>query len=157
MNKNLKNHRLLYMLVPASVIIWVIIIHKIFWQISDFNTFSIPVVPDSGSSKKNIFGKPNYDSIFSDVTRLPDPFRPPVSATQGSGLQLVKKNILPRLRFTGYLNDGKTTLAILEINDQKTIISREGESVNGWKVNKIQPSQISIQYKDSVYIFRLNQ
>jgi hypothetical protein len=157
MNKNLKNLRLLYLLAPASVVIWIIIIHKVFWQMSDLNTFIAPAVPDSASSQKKIAGKHNYDSLFSDLSRLPDPFRSGVSTPEGSGFRPVKKNILPRLRFTGYLNDGKTMLAVLELNDQKTVISREGEFVNGWQVNRIQPSQISIRYNDSVYVFRLTQ
>lgn len=157
MNNYLKNHRLLYLLAPASVIIWLIIIHKIFWQMNDFNTFSEPTVPDSGIMEKMIPLKLNYDSLFSDLARFPNPFWPHVSPPKSSRLQPVKKDFLPRLRFTGYLNDGKTSLAILEINKKRTVISREGESVNGWKVKRIQPSHISIQYKDSVYIFSLDQ
>ncbi len=151
------NHRLLYVLAPVSLIIWVMIIHKLVWQVNDFHTTTVPPRSDSISFEKMSPPEQNYDSLFSDLTGLRNPFQADIPTPRHRVLSTFKKDSLSTVRFVGFITDGKTPLAVLELSAAKTVISREGQLIGDWRVMSIDPAKISLRYKNSVYVFRLNQ
>jgi hypothetical protein len=145
LKNDMKNRKLLFFLISAVVIIWGVIIYKVFsWMGDDSLEKSAPVEVVN----KNI--STSVKDTFSLLLNYPDPFgfHPVISRemNHSAGKAITSKK-WPSISFYGTISTGnkKTTLASLRVNGNE-VIMKQGDTCCGMRLVTVKKEGIVVRY-----------
>ena len=134
-----------YVLFPAVIIIWGIIIYKITVKDEDFKSYNIR----SSLPKKEKSG--NENDVYSLINNYPDPFfhdLPQTDDTFSSEEQEVEKPKVekkwPAFHFDGYIVNGNKVRCHLTINGEDKIQQVQEKVIEDYVITAITPDSVKI-------------
>lgn len=162
----MKNKKIIYILIPLTLIIWGLIILKIIKHFSHItipvtNLYTIPKSINKESSADSSTLILNYRDPFLSGTSLS--FASSHNAdnliSNNNNLTMAPKPAMnfPNTRYSGLVinTKNKHKLGLLKI-DNKDFLAREGEEVGGEKILKLYSDSVVISYKKSKKTFFKN-
>jgi len=159
-----KNNRwFIAVLTSVSLLVWGVIVYQIIWGVS----YQPELKSYSGNTDKNADKKsipPGYDSsLFHETAHLRDPFQRKVKiekakpVRQKKPVQVVVQIAPPEMKYIGYLKDTEGPLALLELPQGETSISREGEIVQTFKIKSISKESVKLIKDGQDFVLPLHQ
>jgi hypothetical protein len=149
----MKNKKLLYILIPGTLVVWGVIVYKILAGVGDNDRNTVQKLVISEIPKKQIM-----DDTFSIHPTYRDPFSGfkevkrveiGVSQNQPKKVQplvpIVTKVEWPDIRYGGMVKNQQKQLIIIQVNGQSTIL-KIGELFQGVELNKVYKDSIEVKF-----------
>lgn len=156
-----KGKKHIYILIPCALALWSVVFFKVYSAIDNKQLAVVQLKP----KKENYFTMVNH---LNDHIKLETDYPNPFSAKQDQSLTetvvLVKGKSIqpvvnwPTIVYTGYLNNmsNQQKTIIVLVNDRE-LMFREGQSLNGVKLLKYVVDSIQFQYKQESKYFKLKR
>jgi hypothetical protein len=148
MKKIIRNPAFTILLVIASAVIWVMVIFQMKQVL-----INSPVIENLGNNNPKypmncVIPEGYHDSLFSTLDSIRDPFQKkqkkqiPVSPAPVS--DRIPEKVIRKISYIGFLIDSQGPLALIELQDDTTLICREGETHHQIKIQAINPENLTI-------------
>lgn len=156
----MKSKKTLYILIPAVIIIWGLIMWKVFDFTSESKVNTLPTYQKA--SIDTIMNTPyslslNYHDPFLKLTSISKT----TTSKKNNNIReviidrVVKSIIPPKLNYYGLIQCGSTNTALLEINNQKLLL-KQNEAFNEVKIIKFNNDSIWLSYQEKTFSYAKN-
>ena len=152
----MKNKKFLYVLIPAVIIVWGLITHKVIAYFMDDGSSSFLQYNDRNMTPHEL-----KRDTFSLMANYSDPFRLNENqdpTTKKGKTKMKPKSPWPKVTFYGAIRaeKKKNSVASLSINN-RNMIMKTGDTCQGIKLTKISASSVSLRFKGEKKEFSLKQ
>lgn len=157
MRGNIRNNKpFVLLLSSASLVIWGLVVYQVLWGIQydppepERAASAVQLLPDTSVSGFDI------DAWFENERNLRNPFAParPKRRLQNKipgkqkAVPPVPEKRIPRISFSGFLQDREGKLAVLETENGDSRIVAEGDSLQGVRLISINERYVLISVND---------